>query len=471
MRSPPEDFWTTTLALTAPASLVLVVFAVAHQVSWLWALVAIAATGLCTGWLVRRHLVRLAQHAARLEALAKGDPPNALATAQEEGPTAPLAEAVAKLERAMPERAQPMASEAALESIVDALPYAILQIDSDERIVRANTAARALFGSDLEDKPLVAYLRDPSTLDAVAEALSGRHPEATEARLAGSVERALRVRVVPLPRPLGTAPAALVAIADVTAVQQAERMRRDFVANVSHELRTPLATLTGFIETLQGPARDDTEARKRFLGIMDAQTQRMTRIVKDLLSLSKIEELEHSPPATQADIAKTLQTTLDSLTLAAKAKNTGLDVQIAGALPPVRGDSDQLAQVFQNLIDNAIKYGRSGGTVRVRASVAARLPAGFAPRAETYVEIVVADDGEGIAREHLPRLTERFYRVDAGRSRDMGGTGLGLAIVKHIVNRHRGALDIASEIGKGTTFSVYLPVAPAAAQNARATGD
>jgi two-component system, OmpR family, phosphate regulon sensor histidine kinase PhoR len=471
MRSPPEDFWTTTLALTAPASLVLVVFAVAHQVSWLWAIAAIAATALCTGWLVRRHLERLAQHAARLEALAKGEPPNALATAQEEGPTAPLAEAVAKLERAMPERAQPMASEAALESIVDALPYAILQIDSDERIVRANTAARALFGADLEDKPLVAYLRDPSTLDAVAEALSGRHPEATEARLAGAVERALRVRVVPLPRPLGTAPAALVAIADVTAVQQAERMRRDFVANVSHELRTPLATLTGFIETLQGPARDDAEARKRFLGIMDAQTQRMTRIVKDLLSLSKIEELEHSPPASNADIAKTLQTTLDSLALAAKAKNAALDVQIAGNLPSVRGDSDQLAQVFQNLIDNAIKYGRSGGTVRVHAKVAARLPAGFAPRAEAYVEIVVADDGEGIAREHLPRLTERFYRVDAGRSRDMGGTGLGLAIVKHIVNRHRGALDIASEIGKGTTFSVYLPVAPAAAQNARATGD
>jgi two-component system phosphate regulon sensor histidine kinase PhoR len=379
MRSPPEDFWTTTLALTAPASLVLVVFAVAHQVPWFWALAAIAATALFTGWLVRRHLERLAQHAARLEALAKGEPPNALATAQEEGPTAPLAEAVAKLERAMPERAQPMASEAALESIVDALPYAILQIDSDERIVRANTAARALFGADLEDKPLVAYLRDPSTLDAVAEALAGRHPEAAEARLAGPVERALRVRVVPLPRPLGTAPAALVAIADVTAVQQAERMRRDFVANVSHELRTPLATLTGFIETLQGPARDDAEARKRFLGIMDAQTQRMTRIVKDLLSLSKIEELEHSPPASHADIAKTLQTTLDSLALAAKAKNAALDVHIADILPSVRGDSDQLAQVFQNLVDNAIKYGRSGGTVRVRAAVAARLPAASRP--------------------------------------------------------------------------------------------
>ncbi len=460
MRGAPGSFWTSLLALAGPAASVLTALAVAHEIPWTSALLGIVATVLATAYVVHRHLERLARHASRLDELAKGEPADSMAAATEDGPTAPLAEAVARLERALPERAQPMASEAALESIVDALPYAILQLDADEHIVRANTAARALFGSDLENKPLIAFLRDPGTLDAVAEALAGRHPEAVDARLAGTVERALRVRVVPLPRPLGAAPAVLVAMADVTGVQQAERMRRDFVANVSHELRTPLATLTGFIETLQGPAKDDAPARLRFLAIMDAQTQRMTRIVKDLLSLSKIEELEHSPPATRADVAKTLQTTLDSLTLAAKAKNAVLAVDIADDLAPVTGDSDQLAQVFQNLIDNAIKYGRSGGTVKVRAANAKRLPPGFAARAQAYVEISVADDGEGVAREHLPRLTERFYRVDAGRSRDMGGTGLGLAIVKHIVNRHRGALDIASEIGRGTTFVVYLPVAP-----------
>ncbi len=461
MRSSPVSFWISSLALAAPAAGVLGVLAFAHQIPWASALIGIAATAVATALLVARHLRVLERHARRLDDLAKGEPPDALAASQDAGPTAPLAEAVARLERALPERAHPLASEAALESIVDALPYAILQIDADERIVRANTAARALFGAGLEDKPLVAYLRDPGTLDAVAEALSGRHPEAADAAIAGPVERALRIRAVPLPRPLGAAPAALLAIADVTAVQQAERMRRDFVANVSHELRTPLATLSGFIETLQGAAKDDAQARVRFLLIMEAQTARMTRIVKDLLSLSKIEELEHTPPATRADIAKTLQTTLDALTLAAKAKGTTLAVDIADDLPWVTGDGDQLAQVFQNLIDNAVKYGRAGGTVRVRAAVAVRLPAGFAPRAETYVEIAVADDGEGIAREHLPRLTERFYRVDAGRSRDMGGTGLGLAIVKHIVNRHRGALDIDSEAGKGTVFTVYLPTAPA----------
>jgi len=454
-------FWIALLALTAPAASVLGTLAFFHWIPWLVAALAIAATAAATGVLLARHLGQLARHARRLDDLAKGEPPDALAaaSADEPGPTAPLAEAVARLERALPERVQPLASEAALESIVDALPYAILQVDADERVVRANAAARALFGEGLEGNPLVAYLRDPGTLDALAASLEGNHPEAVDVRLAGAVERALRVRAVPLPRATGARGAALLAVADVTSIRQAERMRRDFVANVSHELRTPLATLTGFIETLQGPARDDPAARSRFLDIMEVQAARMARIVKDLLSLSKIEEVEHTPPSARIDAGRVLAGTLDALALAARAKGTTLAVDVPAVLPPVIGDGDQLAQVFQNLVDNAIKYGRAGGTVRVAARVADRLPPGFVARAAAYVEVAVADDGEGIAREHLPRLTERFYRVDAGRSRDMGGTGLGLAIVKHIVNRHRAALDIDSEPGKGTTFRVFLPAA------------
>jgi two-component system phosphate regulon sensor histidine kinase PhoR len=269
----------------------------------------------------------------------------------------------------------------------------------------------------------------------------------------------LRARAVPLV-PGG----ALLALADVTSVVRAERMRRDFVANVSHELRTPLATLAGFIETLQGPAKDDAPARARFLAIMGQQSARMTRIVTDLLSLSKIEESEHTPPAARVDAGRLVQSTVDALAPQIKAKQARLDLAIGPDLPPVLGDADQLAQVFQNLIDNAIKYGRAGGTVRVRLARAEAPPAGFAARHRSYLVFEVRDEGEGIAREHLPRLTERFYRVDAGRSRDMGGTGLGLAIVKHIVNRHRGTLDVDSEPGKGSVFAVYLPVADEAAK-------
>ncbi len=449
-----------TTALTAPSAAAFGFFAATRHFHWGWAVLATLAVGLVVGWLVRRHIARIERHARRLRELAKGEPPNPVPAAAEteEGPTQPLAEAMDSLERALPDRVPPAAHEAALESIVDALPYAILQVGEDERIARANATARAVFGDNLENMPLVAHLRDPDALDAVAEALAGNYPDAIDVVLAGSVERALRVRAVPLRDGMG-APAALLAVIDITAVRRADRMRRDFVANVSHELRTPLATLAGFIETLQGPAKDDAPARDRFLAIMAQQAARMTRIVTDLLSLSKIEESELTPPSGRVDVARIVQSTIDALAPQAKAKQAAIEADLAADLPHAIGDSDQLAQVFQNLIDNAIKYGRVGGRVRVSVARAESLPAGFAARHSAYLVFKVRDDGEGIAREHLPRLTERFYRVDAGRSRDMGGTGLGLAIVKHIVNRHRGTLDIDSEQGKGSEFAVYLPVA------------
>jgi len=278
-------------------------------------------------------------------------------------------------------------------------------------------------------------------------------------------------------RPIADGTVALLMLQDLTRIKRADRMRADFVANVSHELRTPLSTLIGFIETLRGPAKDDRAAQERFLLIMQEQSARMARIVADLLSLSRIELNEHTPPTSAVDLAPVIHGVADTLEMKASGKQMTIHLDAAppadggtvatvlSDLPPVIGDDDELTQVFQNLIDNAIKYGRPGSTVRVAGWLAERgadssgdpLP----PRMQgaAAVAIAVMDEGDGIAREHLTRLTERFYRVDTARSRDLGGTGLGLAIVKHILNRHRAVLEIDSEQGKGSCFTVYLPLA------------
>jgi two-component system, OmpR family, phosphate regulon sensor histidine kinase PhoR len=228
-------------------------------------------------------------------------------------------------------------------------------------------------------------------------------------------------------------------------------MRADFVANASHELRTPLSTLIGFIETLQGPAADDSDAQRRFLAIMQQQAERMSRLVDDLLSLSRIELNEHLPPTDHLALSGLLKTLSATLELKAAAHGMVIDLDVPDDLPPILGDAEQLAQVFQNLIDNAIKYGGPNTPITITAMRSARVPGAVA--------VAVRDHGDGIPRLHLPRLTERFYRIDTARSREMGGTGLGLAIVKHIVSRHRGVLEIDSEIGEGSTFTVHLVAA------------
>ncbi|UPG74311.1 ATP-binding protein [Roseomonas gilardii subsp. gilardii] len=226
-------------------------------------------------------------------------------------------------------------------------------------------------------------------------------------------------------------------------------MRADFVANASHELRTPLASLIGFIETLRGPAEDDAEARHHFLGIMAEQAERMRRLIDDLLGLTRIEISEHQPPAGQVDLAVLARAETEALAPILALRKTRLRLELEPALARP-ADQDQLAQVLRNLVENAVRYGREGGEVRVATGTA-----------EGGVFLRVSDDGPGIAREHIPRLTERFYRVDKGRSRHVGGTGLGLAIVKHVVNRHRGRLAIESVVGEGASFRVWLPGVPA----------
>jgi len=231
-------------------------------------------------------------------------------------------------------------------------------------------------------------------------------------------------------------------------------MRADFVANASHELRTPLASLSGFIETLQGPARDDAAARERFLDIMKGQAARMARLIDDLLSLSRIERNLHIPPETEVDLVLIVRQVVDALQMLARERKVEVAFDGAEDSLVVRGDRDDLYRVFENLVENALKYGAAGKRVRLGMR---REPL---PGDQADAVVSVQDFGAGIAPEHLPRLTERFYRIDVGKSRAEGGTGLGLALVKHILNRHRGRLAIESTLSAGSTFSVHLPLMP-----------
>lgn len=337
------------------------------------------------------------------------------------------------------------------DAILNALPDPVLLLDGTRTIARANFAARKFFGNDIVGNDLTAALRHPTVLQAADEVLGGETGmSAVDLTLPVPDSRSFSLRVVALPAAREDTVAVL-ALHDLTALRKAEKMRADFVANASHELRTPLASLVGFIETLQGPAKDDEPARLRFLGIMRDQAGRMSRLIQDLLSLSQIEMREHDHPSEPVALAPLLRDAAAALEPQAKAKKIQIALALDESLPPVRGARDELMQVFQNLIDNAIKYGRAESTVTVRL--------GPVMSGEGQ-EVGVRDQGEGIPREHLPRLTERFYRVDSARSRDMGGTGLGLAIVKHIVNRHRGRLVIESELGQGSEFIVRMPNVP-----------
>jgi two-component system, OmpR family, phosphate regulon sensor histidine kinase PhoR len=343
--------------------------------------------------------------------------------------------------------------------------------------VRANQAAESALGTPLAGRDLIAVLRSPQVIDAVAGAFDSGEGRIVEFSLPVPVERAFLARVQPLPRPIADGTVALLTLHDITQVKRTDRMRVDFVANASHELRTPLSTLVGFIETLRGPAREDAGARERFLAIMHEQGQRMSRLVADLLSLSRIELNEHTPPTGDVKLGEVIRTIVDGLEFKAAGKQMTIVIDAPPPngeaptrlddLPAVSGDDDEITQVFQNLIDNAIKYGRAGATIRIagwtmapaRAAVGAGAPLPAQRIDRPAVVVAVMDEGEGIAREHLPRLTERFYRIETARSRELGGTGLGLAIVKHILNRHRGALDIDSTVDVGSTFTVHLPMA------------
>ena len=379
--------------------------------------------------------------------------------------TRELAASVERLARLGAEgRARLAGERAELERALDALPEPLLLLDGDRRVVRANRAAISLLGGEVTGRHISASLRNPALIEAVEQTIEGGGGRDIEFTLQAPVERTFAARVEPLPEPRESGAAVLLALVDFTAVRRTDQMRADFVANASHEIRTPLATLMGFIETLQGSARDDAAARERFLTIMDQHGKRMARLVEDLLSLSRIEMNEHTPPTEAVPLPSLLANVRNTLSWRAEQRGVSIAIEAEEGLPPVIGDGDELTQVFLNLVDNAIKYGDAEGTVSVQVRrVAEAEAAGWIAGKDGAVLISVADRGAGIPREQLPRLTERFYRVDKARSRELGGTGLGLAIVKHIVNRHRGALAIDSTPGEGSTFTVYLQPAALAA--------
>jgi two-component system phosphate regulon sensor histidine kinase PhoR len=334
--------------------------------------------------------------------------------------------------------------------ILERLPDPLIVLAADRSVRRANSAARTAFGEDIG-----AVLRHPDLGSAINRTFTSGLVQTAQLSLPVPVERDVQASVVPMDPPLADGGRAIVVLSDRTRERMVERMRADFVANVSHELRTPLASLIGFIETLRGPAADDPPAQQRFLAIMAGQGARMNRLIDDLLSLSRIELTEHQTPSESVDLREVTRGLVAGFEPRLVKRKVQFEIHVSDDLPQVTGDADQIAQVVQNLLDNALKYGRDGGVVRLTV---VRAPTGTRWPARAGVVVTVTDQGAGIPREQIPRLTERFYRVDKGRSRSVGGTGLGLAIVKHIVNRHRGQLFIESEVGAGTTVSVWLPL-------------
>lgn len=341
-------------------------------------------------------------------------------------------------------------------AILHILPDPVLLIDAEKQILAANIAAKNLLGDQIEGRALTLALRHPDILDAVDEVLNGAEQRQLRISLLDSVRRSFDIQIASLTGTTQYEADAVLIMHDMTAEHNAEQMRADFVANVSHELRSPLSSLVGFIETLRGAARDDESARDRFLEIMDSESKRMARLIDDLLSLSRVEANEHILPEGNVEIRPLLAKIIDTLTARASVRKITIKLPENRAHFFATGNRDELTEVFHNLIDNAVKYCPENTRVRINVEEVDRIP----DLGGAGIVVIVSDEGEGIPPEHLPRLTERFYRVDKGRSRTMGGTGLGLAIVKHIVNRHRGRLIVNSTIGKGSEFKVFLPSDP-----------
>jgi two-component system, OmpR family, phosphate regulon sensor histidine kinase PhoR len=347
------------------------------------------------------------------------------------------------------------ADAALLEAVIAAMPDAAMVLDRQGRVVTFNATARVIAPALAQGALASLALRVPGVIEAVREVAAGNAPRRVEFSQRVPVDRWFAAHVAPLGGPHGGGRMLLV-FHDLTPLRRIEEMRADFVANASHELRTPLAALSGFIDTLLGSARDDAAARERFLAIMKTQATRMARLIDDLLSLSRIELTEHMHPDKPIDLVAVVRQVTDSLQTLALDRNVEIELSAPDAPVIVLGDRDELTRVFENLVENALKYGAPGK--RVSVSFARAKSAASAEITEALV--AVRDYGPGIAAEHLPRLTERFYRVDVTQSRAEGGTGLGLSLVKHILNRHRGRIVIESEAGKGATFTARLPLAP-----------
>lgn len=345
--------------------------------------------------------------------------------------------------------------------ILDSVPTSVIVLDGNRRVIHANRAALEVLGVAAMGRDLALSLRHPNVLDAIDFVLSGQDEKSGEIILPVPVPRHFEFRTKRLKdAPLDDGSVATIVLNDITSAKKAEEMRVDFVANVSHELRSPLTALIGFIETLRGPASDDSQARTRFLDIMHRESQRMSRLIEDLLSLSRVEINVHVAPKKFVNIQNILTAVIEVLQQQASKRGVSIKLKYPSQINMAIGDADQLNQVFRNLIENAIKYGGENQSVDIRVTEISRVPG----TSHEGLSISITDHGPGIPKEIIPRLTERFFRADKARSSmaetGMNSTGLGLAIVKHIVRRHRGHLSVESTVGKGSTFTVFLLAAP-----------
>ena len=327
-------------------------------------------------------------------------------------------------------------------ALVEGLREPTLVVGEDGRVDLCNAAARKLFGDGIEGSILSQIIAHPAATDWLER---GQHISTEEVELSaiGGSRRHWLMRMAPI----GNG-SLLIRLVDRSEAHAAEQMRVDFVANASHELRTPLSTLIGYTETLRDEGNDlDVATRERFLTVIDDEAHRMQSVVEDLISLSRIEAERFSTPTDAVDLQPLIAQVVDNSRRAASERNSTLEVRVAPDVPSIAADSGQVLQLLDNLVTNALRYGTPGTPVTISAE-----------REGAMVHLTVADQGEGIAPEHIKRVTERFYRVDTSRSRALGGTGLGLSIVKHIVERHRGRLTIESKLGEGTSIHVLFPV-------------
>jgi len=446
------------LALSTPGGIAIAALFALGFLDGMAAIVAVAVMLAAAILMAAASGLRLAGARAAIDRLGPSAAPDEAATPGYRGPGSILTAravwpAVLRLARAWREHsAQAAAQLATAQAVIAAVPDPLIIIDRQRRIVHSNAAAAEFIGAGAQPRDLAAALRNPVLLAAADAVLRGEPVRSVEFALSGPIERVLRAQFALIGEPMLDGAAAILTLHDVTALKRSEQMRADFIANAGHELKTPLAALIGFIETLLGPAREDVGARERFLGIMREQAQRMARLVDDLLSLSRIELNEHVAPTDRVALAPVIDEVARGLELRAAQRRIRIVRALPADLPEVQGDRDELAQIFQNLLDNAVKYGRPDSEIAVSGGTGSE-------GAMELVRVAVTDQGDGIPKDQLPRLTERFYRVDTARSRELGGTGLGLAIVKHILNRHRGRLDIASQVGQGSTFTVWLRAA------------
>jgi len=353
------------------------------------------------------------------------------------------------------DRAAPHPQALLIESLIDGLPEPAIVLDHGGRVIAFNDATTSLAPTLRRGEPALITLRMPELVDAIRRARNRREPQRVEFFERVPLDRWFEAFVIPVKLASvddAHADILLMTFNDLSPLRRVEEMRADFIANASHELRTPLAALLGFIETLQGPAKNDPAARDKFLAIMQGQATRMARLIDDLLSLSRIELNAHLQPNTPVDLASIVRQVVDGLQTL--ARDRGVEIKVATPAEPltVLGDRDELIRALENLVENALKYGEAGKRVDITLA-----------RAQTHADtpearMTVHDHGPGIAPEHLPRLTERFYRVDVADSRAQGGTGLGLALVKHVLNRHGGRLTIESTLGAGAAFTMHLPL-------------